>query len=366
MWILHVYKDFPPVLGGIEQHLKLVAERQVRRGHRVTVLVTGRGVATTVAEEEGVEVVRAGRIATLASTPLSPALFWRLSSLRPDVTHLHFPHPPGEVAQLALGRSRSTVLTYHSDIVRQRRLKALYRPLMMRVLARVDRIMPTSPAYVASSPVLAKFEEKCHVVPLGIDTSRFAAPDRSHAEEIRGRFAAPLVLFVGRLRYYKALQVLIEAMERVDATLIVVGRGVMEQTWRKLARRSAARDRIHFLGDVSERDLPAIYAAAEVFVLPSNQRSEAYGIAQIEAMASGVPVISTRLGTGTSFVNLDGKTGLVIPPGDAGTLATALGRLLADEEMRREMGRQARLRAFGEFDVETMLDRLDEVYAETG
>lgn len=364
MRILHVYKDYPPVLGGIEQHLQLLAERQVRRGHRVSVLVAARGARTTVGRENGVEVVRAARLATLASTPLSPALFLCLRRFRPDVTHLHFPHPPGEVAHHLLGRSAATVLSYHSDVVRQRFLKRLYRPLMMRVLRRVDRILAASAAYLASSPVLARFAAKCRVVPNGIDTARFADPDAERVARIHDRYPGPLVLFVGRLRYYKALDVAIEAMERVDADLLVVGRGPMERPWRARARSSAAAARIHFLGDLPHEELVACYAAADVFVLPSDRRSEAYGIVQVEAMAAGTPVVSTELGTGTSFVNRDGETGLVVAPGDPGELAAAIGRLLADEPLRRAMGERARRRAFDELDAEVMLERIDEVYAE--
>lgn len=364
MKILHVYKDYPPVLGGIEGHLRLVAEGQARRGHQVTVLVTARGPRTSVREESGVEVVRAARLATVASTPLSPALFRELRRRRPDVAHLHFPYPPGELAQLLGGRSRATVVTYHSDVVRQRLLARLYRPFMWRLLARADRILPTSPAYAASSPVLARFADKCRIVPLGVDTGRFAHPDPESVDALRRRFPGPRLLFVGRLRYYKALDVLVAAVERLDASLLVVGRGPMEETWRRRARTSPAAARIHFLGDVDDDALPAFYAAADVFVLPSDRRSEAFGLALAEAMAAGTPVVSTEIGTGTSFVNRHGETGLVVPPGDVEALAAALERLLDDDDLRREMGQQAQKRALRELDAERMLDRLDDVYGE--
>jgi rhamnosyl/mannosyltransferase len=364
MKILHVYKDYPPVLGGIEGHLRLVAESQVRRGHQVTVLVTARGPRTSAREEAGVEVVRAARLATVASTPLSPTLWRELRRRRPDVAHLHFPYPPGELAQLLGGRSRATVVTYHSDVVRQRLLGRLYRPLMVRLLARADRILVTSPGYAAGSPVLARFAGKLRVVPLGVDTARFARPDRERVDALRERFPGPRVLFVGRLRYYKALDVLVAAVERLDASLLVVGRGPMEKPWRRLARASPAAARIHFLGDVDDDALPALYAAADVFALPSDRRSEAFGLGLAEAMAAGVPVVSTEIGTGTSFVNRDGETGLVVPPRDAEALAAALGRLLGDADLRREMGRQAQRRAIRELDAERMLERIDDVYAE--
>ncbi len=153
-------------------------------------------------------------------------------------------------------------------------------------------------------------------------------------------------------------------MEGIDATLLVVGRGPMEAAWRRRARASDAAARIRFLGDVDEAELPSCYAAADVFALPSGERSEAYGIALVEAMAAGTPAVATELGTGTSFVHRHGETGLVVPPGDAAALAAALARLLGDEALRREMGERARRRAREELDVEPMLERLDEIYAE--
>jgi rhamnosyl/mannosyltransferase len=118
MRILHVYKDYHPVLGGIENHLRMVARTQAERGRDVTVLVTNpAGMNTSVREEESVRVIRAARLATIASTPLSLALFRQLQRQEPDVVHLHFPYPPGEVSQWLLCRGRVTVLTYHSDII---------------------------------------------------------------------------------------------------------------------------------------------------------------------------------------------------------------------------------------------------------
>ncbi len=362
MHVVQVYKDYPPVLGGIENHLRLLAEGQVRLGHRVTVLVTARGPRTTLSEENGVEVIRAARLTELASTPLSLALIWRLRGLSPDVVHLHFPYPLGELAQLISGRGRALVVTYHSDIVRQRWLGSLYRPLMRRLLARADRILPTSEAYLDSSLTLRPLASKSTVIPLGIDTERFTSGDPGKVAEIQSRWPGPIVLFVGRLRYYKGVDVLIEAVERIRATLLIVGGGPMKERWVRQARASNAADRVHFLGDVEECELPNYYAAADVFVLPSCRRSEAYGLAMVEAMASGAPAISTDLGTGTSVVNRHRETGVVVPPGDATALAGALAELLADPELRRSMGEAARLRVCAELSADLMVERVLEVY----
>lgn len=368
MRVVHVYKDYPPVIGGIENHLQLLAEGQARRGLEVTVLVTATGRRTTVRREGGVEVIRAARLGELASAPLSPALLARLRRLEPDVVHLQFPYPVGEVAQLLARRGRALVVSYQSDVVRQRVLGWLYRPLAHRLLGRADRILASSEVYAESSEVLRRHAAKVTVVPLGVDVEGFAAADPDAVAALRRRHGAPLVLFVGRLRYYKGLGTLIEAMARLaaehGATLLIAGRGPMEESLQRQARASPAADRIRFLGDVAAADLPALYAAADVFVLPSDRRSEAFGLAQVEAMAAGTPVVSTELGTGTSFVNADGETGRVVPSGDAGALSDAIGALLADPELRRAMGERARRRAREEFDAERMVRRVIAVYEE--
>jgi len=361
MRVLHVYKDYYPVLGGIENHVRLLAEEQVKRGLDVTVLVTSLNGSTRVETMNGVRLIKAARWAKIASTPLSLDLLRWMSRLEADVTHLHFPYPPGELAHLLVGRGRRTVITYHSDVVRQRVLLFLYKPMLWRVLARADRILPTSPNYIDTSPFLRQVADKCEVVPLGIDLEPFRNVDENVVSQLRRESSQPRLLFVGLLRYYKGVQYLIEAMSQVGATLWVIGSGPMEAEWRGLAARRGVLDRVKFLGEVPNADLPAYYYACDLFVLPGSQRSEAFGAVQIEAMAAGKPVICTELGTGTSFVNLHGETGLVVPPRDSDALAQAINRLLADPALRAQMGQKAKTRA-QEFSKERMVERISRVY----
>lgn len=361
--VLHVYKDYPPVVGGIENHLRLLAERQAARGLDVTVLVTARPGAQGVAVENGVRVIRAARLGEALSTPFSLELAGWLRRLAPDVTHLQFPYPPGELAHLAWGRARATVVTYQSDIVRQRLTGLAYRPLLRRVLQRADRIIATSPGYLASSAVLAGLRERCAVVPLAIDSAAFR-PDPGAGRELRRRHPGPLVLFVGRLRYYKGLEHLVGAMAEVPATLLVAGDGRLRADLERRAARSAAAGRVRFLGHVPQEELLAHYAAADVAVLPSSHRSEAFGLVLLEAMACGRPVVSTELSTGTSWVNRHGDTGLVVPPRDPRALAAALRLLLDDERLRARMGERARRRVTEEFDADLMVSRVLAVYDE--
>ena len=363
MKILHVYKDYYPVLGGIENHIRLLAEGQARRGHCVNVLVTNTSRRTVIEERNGVRIIKAGRLANLSSAPISLSFPWHLARMRPDITHLQFPYPPGEVANWLMGRAERTVMSYQSDVVRQKGWLRFYRPLMRRVLRSVDRIIASSPQYVRSSPYLSALEDRCTVIPLGIDVDRFRAEDKQSVDRIRTRYQPPLLLFVGRLRYYKGLQYLIEAMRGLQARLLVIGTGPMEREWIGLTSRLGLSDRVFFLGEVPDDALPAFYHAADLFVLPASHRSEAYGLVQIEAMAAGTPVVSSELGTGTSFVNQDGETGLVLPPRDPGALQSAITGLLGDQTSRLAMGERAKARAVTEFSAEVMIDRVLNLYA---
>ncbi|HEU5087414.1 MAG TPA: glycosyltransferase, partial [Roseiflexaceae bacterium] len=329
MRILHIYKDYAPVVGGIENHVRDLGEGLARRGYAVRVLVTGQGGQRSIAIEGGVEVVRAARFAHAASTPLSLDMLQIARTSRADIVHLHFPYPPGDLAAFAVPGHPPLVVTYHSDIVRQQQLLRIYRPLLERTMQRARRVIATSPDYVQSSPVLQRYRDKCVVVPLGIDVARFAECDATHVQRLRAHLrgsegAAGLVLFVGRLRYYKGLHVLLDALAQLEgARLVIVGSGPEFERLQAQARALGIAGRLVFAGDVGDDDLPLWYQACDVFALPAHVRAEALGIAQIEAMASGLPCVCTALGTGTSFVNLHGETGLVVPPGDAGALAQA-------------------------------------------
>jgi rhamnosyl/mannosyltransferase len=357
--------------------VRALAEAQAARGHTVTALVNSLNARTHVETLNGVRVIYAGRWFTVSSTPLGLAFPHLVATQDADIVHLQFPYPWGEAANYFFGRARRTVITYQSDIIRQVYTRAFYRPLMHRVLKRADRLIATSPNYLHSSPVLRKFADKCVVIPLGIDPTPFENPDLRRAEEIRARYLASptlsphgrthpgsgFLLFVGQFRYYKGLDYMLRALcELPEARLIMVGQGPMEQAWRGLAVALGVQDRVSFVSGVHTEELPAYYAAADVFVLPASERSEAFGLVQLEAMAAGRPVVSTEIGTGTSYVNADGETGLVVPARDPHALAAAVARLLDDPALCARMGTAGRERVRSEFNLETMVERVMAVY----
>jgi glycosyltransferase involved in cell wall biosynthesis len=367
MRVVQVYKDYePPVFGGIEHTLRLLSEGLAARGGmEVTVLCSSESPTTTEERLGGVRVVRAATFGRVARAPVSPTLARWIRKLKPDVLHLHHPNPTGELACLLARPRCPVVLTYYCDIVRQRRLLALYRHPLRWLLRRVDSILVPTPSTLEENPFLRPHRSKCEVVPLGIRPDDLAETPRTR--ELAARLAQDhpgfRVLFVGRMRPYKGLPVLIEAMDRIPATLVLVGRGEMEEEVKQIVRERGMEKRVVFAGDVPAVDLPGYYQAADLFVLPSLNRSEAFGIAMVEAMHFGLPVISTRLGTGTSHVNRNGLTGLEVPPGDPTALADAIRWMEDHPENARRMGLAGKDHARG-FTEEAMVDRIASLYGE--
>lgn len=379
MRVVQLNKYFwPPHLGGVEQSLlRLSRSLAARPDTLVAAVVANEGHETVRELVDGVEVVRVSRLFAAASTPVAPSmrrvLRDEVAGLPPaqpvpaDVIHMHFPYPWGEMSWLYSGLNTPSVMTYHSDIVRQRFLGSLYAPFLRRVLAKVDRIIVGAPQMIANSPWLAPHADKCRVVPFGIDTGAIAGSDAAIARgaDLRAGHERPVILFVGRLVYYKGVDVLLAAMREVpDADLVIIGRGPLEGQLRAYAAEHGLTGRVTFLPPVDDAELAAWYHAADVFVLPSVAPSEAYGLVQLEAHAAGTPVVSTDLPTGVPFVNQDGVTGLIVPVADPAELAHALHELTSNDALRQRLGDQARERALTEFTVERMTDRTLEVYAE--
>lgn len=360
MRVLHIYKDYAPVVGGIENMIRLLAEGLRAAGIDAQVLVTNTGPRTELDTINGVPVTKAGRLLNISSAPVSLDFYRHLARLEQgaDIVHAHLPYPPGELGHLFLGRSRRFVLTYHSDIVRQKVLGTLYRPFLRRVLRQADSIAVASQAYIQSSPYLRPHADKCRVIPFGVDLAEFAATPavEAAAHDLRalgnGR---PILLFVGKFRHYKGVDVLLDALPQTDAHLLLIGTGMLEDALRRRTAELGLDARVTFLGEVDDATKIAAYHAADLFVLPSTNRAEAFGIVLIEALACGLPLISTELGTGTSFVNQHGETGFVVAPGDPVALAGAINAILSNEDLRRRMAAAALARGRAIFSKEALI-----------
>jgi len=363
MHIVQFYKDYPPIQGGIEHHLQSLSEALAARGHRVTVVFAAPGRRGWRTQRNGVDLVATPRQLTLARAPISLPLLWQVPRLHPDLIHFHHPYPFGDLALLTV--QSPLVVTYHSDIVRQRVLGTLTAPLIERTLRRAARIIATSPSLVHSSPWLQRHRERVRVVPFGIPP--LPLPDPHLVATLRQRFPGPNALFVGRLRYYKGVDRLIRALALLPFGHAIIAGGdatVRGADLIRLATELGIHHRVHVLGEVDQATLRALYALADVLVLPSVARSEAFGIVQIEAQLAGLPVICTELGTGTSYVTAHRRTGLVVPPDDPPALAAALTELWCNPERARAFGLAGRERAVTEFQFADMVTRIEQVYAE--
>lgn len=315
---------------------------------------------------KGVKVTRASSFGVYWGMPISftfPFLLaWK--SRKADILHFHLPFPLGVLSYLLLGSRRAkVVVTYHSDIVRQKKLMWFYKPFLHRFLKKADKILPTSPNLLESSEHLRPYRYKCTVVPSSIDLKEI---NSSPVEKFDLGISPneKIVLFVGRLSYYKGLEYLIEAMQKIEAKLLIVGDGALRKKMEEKVESLSLNHKIIFLGQVSDKKLRFLYQICDVFVLPSIERSEAFGLVQLEAMAYGKPVVNTSLPTGVPYVSVDGETGITVEPRNSRALAEAINKLLNDEELRKKYGTQARRRVEEYFTVEKMNEKIFEVYKE--
>ena len=381
--VCHLTKYYPPAPGGIETHVSTLASAQVKLGADVQVVCVnhrnarGRvitfqtlGITRTQIENiDSVEVKRIGRVASLARLDVCPSLPVCLLGLQAtdfDVIHLHVPNPTMLLALALVGVSTPLVVTYHSDVVRQRLLGLMQRPFEYLVFNKARAIYCTSPKYAAGSPLLAKYVDKVGCLPFGINPEPFLNPSdeaQAYATELRQKHGSPLWLAIGRLVYYKGLHTALRALSRVPGRLLIIGEGPLRESLRKLATELGVSDRVIWQGHASEHELVGAYHAATALWFPSNARSEAFGLVQVEAMASSCPVINTAIPcSGVSWVCQHELTGLTVPIEDSEALAAAATRLLVEPELRDRLSLHARQRASTEFHHLHMARRCLEAY----
>ncbi|MCL6473007.1 MAG: glycosyltransferase [Firmicutes bacterium] len=365
MKVLQVNKLYYPHIGGVENVVRTLV-KGLKDKVDVEVLVANEQPKSAVEFVDGVKVTRVASLGRFRSAPMAPGFISQLKKIKSDIYHFHFPNPTGELSFLLAKPKGKLVVTYHSDIVRQKTLLKYYRPFLEKFLDQADRIIAFSPNLIDNSPFLQRVKEKCTVIPFGIDASWLAlTPEvKRKAGEIRQKYRPKIAFFLGRLIYYKGVDYLIRAMAEVDGRLIIAGEGELGPELKKLANEIGVRHKIEFVGTLPSEELTAYYHACDLFVLPSIEPSEAYGIVQLEAHACGKPVVSTNLPTGVPFVNKDGVSGIVVSPKDKDALADAINRLFADDELRIRLGAQAKERFEREFTSKIMIERTIKLYEE--
>lgn len=372
MRVLHFGRFYDSNFGGLERHVDLLL---MGLASRITVdnLVSHDRYAYDMISKDGYRIYRVPTIGRLAGTALSPTMpLWarRLYKRQHyDIVHLHFPDPTAHLVSRFLPREVKLVITWHSDIIRQKRLLRLYRPFLGRIMDRADAVIVPTPQHISSSTELRRMRhpERVRVVPFGIDYSRFeqAATRVSEIVALKEKAGAGnCVLFaLGRHVYYKGFEYLIRAMLDVpNAVLWVGGTGPLTESLKALARSLNLADKVKFLGRVADEDLPLYYHACDIFCMPSIEPAEAFGLVQIEAMACGKPVICCELGNGVNYVNPNGGTGITVPPRDVRALAGAINDLVKSEERRRQLGLAGFSRVRQEFSIERMVEGTLDVY----
>lgn len=347
---LQVYRTyFPDPPGGLQEAVRQIAISTSRFGIQTKVFTLSPNPApTTISRPEGM-VLRARSWAAPASCDLGGwAAFRQFAEAcsQSDVVHYQFPWPFEDVLHAVVRPRIPAVMTYQSDVIRQKFLGAIYAPLMWRTLKSMRAIIATSPAYARTSPVLShpSIREKVRVIPNGIVEESYSRDaDAGVFDRIRIDSGEPYFLFIGVLRYYKGLHTLVQAARHVGARIVIAGSGPEDRNLKQLADRAGAKNVI-FAGQISDGEKVALLQSCRALVLPSHLRSEAFGMVLVEAAMFGRPQISCEIGTGTSFVNAHEESGIVVPPENPDALGRAMSRLLGDSSLADRMGLGARAR----------------------
>lgn len=345
--ILQVNKAYYPHIGGIESLIKQYSEELGQLDDvEVKVLVCRDGRGKTQHETiNGVDVTRAGSMGTYFSCPLSLSFIrlFRKMAKNADVVEIHLPFPLADLALMLSGFKGRVVIAWHSDIVKQKKLLTLLKPIITKTLKRADCIIVATEGHINGSDWLPEYRNKCRVIPYGITPEEYLSVERKPVlTELLSNKNSVKVFFTGRLVYYKGVDVLLKAFENVkNCELFIAGTGELEPNLKKFVGAHGMEQKVHFLGFLPDETLRQAYADCDIFVLPSVAKSEAFGIVQLEAMVYGKPVINTNLPSGVPYVSIHGETGLTVPPSDEKALAEAINKLASDKELRESLGKNA-------------------------
>ncbi len=355
MRVLHFYKTFSPEgFGGCESFIRHLSYATQQEGVHNTVLALDQHSQEPIAHDY-YDYAHAKENFNIASTGFSWSVFATFKRLaqQADLIHYHFPWPFMDVVHFATQVQKPTVVTYHSDIVRQKYLLKIYQPLMQRFLSSVDGIAATSPNYLQSSPVLQKYADKTTVIPIGMAEELYPEVQDAKVVEYQRRFGSRFFLFVGVLRYYKGLHYLLEACQNTPWPMVIVGVGPMKLSLKQQAQRLGLTN-LHFIGEVSEQEKVNLLTACYSVVFPSHLRSEAFGISLLEGAMFAKPLICSEIGTGTSFINQHLTTGLVVEPASAQALRQAMQQLWDNPQQANKYGQAAGERYQQQFTAQAM------------
>lgn len=350
--VLHVYRTyFPDPPGGVQEAIRQIANATRIYGVESRIFVLSPTPTPQEIERSEGRVTRSRSWAAPASCDLGGLnAFKRFRGEVDwsDVIQYHFPWPFADVLHFLSRVNKPTVMTYHSDIVRQRILGSFYAPVMKRMLGSMSAVVATSPTYALTSNVLKSYvsPERLKTIPLGIADYRDSPVDviAEHAFLDRCYLRnKPFVLALGAMRYYKGFHTLVEAASTINETIVIAGSGPEEHSLKQLAAEKGVTN-ILFVGQISDEEKVYLLRNCSVFALPSHLRSEAFGMVLIEASMFGKPIVCCEIGSGTSYVNLHGETGFVVPPESPKEFSDAVNALLVNRRLAVQMGLAARQR----------------------
>lgn len=362
--VLHFYKTYyPDTFGGVEQVIYQLSESGIQYGIESTVLSLSNRGNIDNQKIGSHQVFYSKTNFEIASTPFSLKCLGKFKELakEADIIHYHYPYPFMDLLHFVCGIKKPTIVSYHSDIVKQKSFLRLYSPLMNRFLSSVDCIVAASPNYAQTSTVLQKFKSKVKVIPYGLNQSSYPQNSIDKQDYWKRRVGEKFFLFIGAFRYYKGLHTLLDAAHTTSLPVVVVGSGGIEKEIRLRAKQLNLTN-VHFVGALPDDDKAALLQLCYAVVFPSHLRSEAFGITLLEGAMYGKPLISCEIGTGTSFINIDGVTGLVIPPGDKFSLQQAMKYLWENESITLNYGNNAKMRFQSHFTSAIMTKEYVKLY----
>jgi glycosyltransferase involved in cell wall biosynthesis len=356
---------FSPAYGGVEKYVLELSKQLVALGNDVTVVCADEPPAESRAVQ-GVKTVRLPYIAKVANTNITPRLFRTLMSQNFDVIHTHIPTPwSADISALvSLLRQKRLLVTYHNDLTGQGLgglIAYLYSSTLLHlVLWRATTIVVTQPSYLERSRHLKLHKKKVTTIPLGVTLPLRAPAAKRKADQVF------FMSVLDKHHEYKGLGILLEAMvklkgRRPKARLLVGGGGELISKYEKLAKLHGISDAVEFLGYLTDEELAELYSSSSVFVLPSLNRLEGFGIVALEALSYATPVITTRF-AGSSDLITKNKAGLIVPPGDAVMLANAVVTLLEDHSEARSMGIRGAAAVEQEFGWENIARQMVSAY----
>jgi glycosyltransferase involved in cell wall biosynthesis len=364
--VLHFYKTYyPNSMGGVEQAIYQLARQSSKNGIEAIVLSLSINKIQQIIPMDGhiaYFTKQDFQIASMGFSILSILRFKQLAE-RADIIHYHFPWPFMDLLHFLLRIKKPSIISYHSDIIRQKKWLIVYKPLMNAFMRAADRIVATSPNYFATSKILNRYKDKVIVIPIGLDKASYPRPSYDRIIYWQNLLGKKFFLFVGALRYYKGLEILLSALAIREFPMVIIGSGSIELELKSKADALGLKH-IKFLGTLSDEDKVAIIMLSYSVIFPSHLRSEAFGISLLEGAMYAKPLISCEIGTGTTFINIDQVTGYVLPPSDPESLNNAMSSLWHDEIKAAAFGEAAQARYWELFTAEDMAGKYASLYKE--